>query len=134
MSALSNDPTRCEVINLGWASSGHGPFLIRQEGHAPGGEGFQSQHYILQKDGRWLLNLKYGMLSEQEQENALFHHLPEVMSLLDRICSLPVQADARLPANCNPSEILASFERCTHRILKGMRSGTVSPLHSQTSS
>jgi hypothetical protein len=130
MSAISNDPARCEVMNIGWAHGGHGPYLVRQEGYEPGSSTFKIQRFILQKDGRWLLNLAFVMLSEAEQEAQLFHSLTEVLLLFDEIASQPVRADASLPAGANADEILAHFERCTHRILRGMRSCSATALKS----
>ena len=116
MSALSNDAARCEVMNLAWGSNGHGPYLVRQEGYAPGSSTFKMQRFILQKDGRWLLNLAFVMLPEAEQEAQLFHSLTEVIQLLDAIASQPVKAEAMLPADANEAQIMEHFERCTHRI------------------
>lgn len=128
MAALSNDPARCEVMNLGWAHGGHGPYLVRQEGYEPGSSTFKPQRFILQKDGRWLLNLTFVMLPEAEQEAQLFHSLTEVLKLLDELSSMPVRASADLPASASAEEILAHFEQCTHRILRGMRSCSTAPL------
>ena len=128
MAALSNDPARCEVMNLAWSPNGHGPYLVRQEGYEPGSSTFKAQRFILQKDGRWLLNLAFVMLPEAEQEAQLFHHLSDVLILLDRLAAQPVQADATLPAGTSPDEIFAHFEQCTHRILRGMRSCAVETL------
>ncbi len=121
MAALCNDAERCGVMNLGWASGGHGPYLLRQEGDVPGGTDFSPQRFILQKDGRWLLNLAFVMLPEAEQEAQLFHSLGELSGLIDRLGVKPVIADATLPEGADPEEILRHFESCTHRILRGMR-------------
>lgn len=128
MAALSNDPARCEVMNLGWGTGGHGPYLVRQEGYELGSSTFKMQRFILQKDGRWLLNLAFVMLPEAEQEAQLFHSLTEVLKLLDELGSKPVRASTDLPAGANAEEILAHFEQCTHRILRGMRSCSTMPL------
>jgi hypothetical protein len=127
MSALSNDPARCEVMNLGWGPQGHGPYLVRQEGYAPGSVDFRAQRFILQKDGRWLINLAFVMLPEAEQEAQLFHHLTDVLVFLDALSDKPVMADDKLPKGTSAEEIMAQFEQCTHRILRGMRSCTVTP-------
>ncbi len=128
MAALSNDPARCEVMNLAWGAGEHGPYLVRQEGYEPGSSTFKMQRFILQKDGRWLLNLAFVMLPEAEQEAQLFHSLTEVLQLLDGLSSKPANASAALPAGANADEILAHFEQCTHRILRGMRSCSTAPL------
>jgi len=128
MPALSNDPARCEVMNLAWGSNGHGPYLVRQEGYEPASSSFKMQRFILQKDGRWLLNLAFVMLPEAEQEEQLFHSLSEVLQLLDSLSLTPVNASAVLPVGASADEILTHFEQCTHRILRGMRSCSTTPL------
>ncbi len=128
MPALSNDPARCEVMNLAWGTNGHGPYLVRQEGYEPGSSTFKMQRFILQKDGRWLLNLAFVMLPEAEQEAQLFHSLTEVLQMFESLSSRPVSAHAHLPAGANADEILAHFEQCTHRILRGMRTCSTVPL------
>ena len=128
MAALSNDPARCEVMNLGWGPQGHGPYLVRQEGFVPGGTDFRLQRFILQKDGRWLINLAFVMLTEAEQEAQLFHDLNDVLRFLDDLSAKPLKADGKLSPEANPEEILARFEQCTRRILRGMRNCTVAPL------
>ncbi|MBE7497953.1 MAG: hypothetical protein HS117_23670 [Verrucomicrobiaceae bacterium] len=128
MPALSNDPARCEVMNLAWGPKGHGPYLVRQEGYAPGSSTFKMQRFILQKDCRWLLNLAFVMLPEAEQEEQLFHSLTEVLQMFESLSSKPVIAHAHLPAGANADEILAHFEQCTHRILRGMRTCSTVPL------
>ena len=127
MAALSNDPARCEVMNLAWGPGGHGPYLVRQEGYEPGSSTFKSQRFILQKDGRWLLNLAFVMLPEAEQEKQLFHHLTDVLLFLDGLSDKPVHADAKLPPGTNAEEIMTHFEQCARRILRGMRTCTVTP-------
>jgi hypothetical protein len=127
MAALSNDPARCEVMNLGYGPQGHGPYLVRQEGYEPGSSTFKPQRFVLQKDGRWLLNLAFVMLPEPEQEKQLFHSLTDVLLFLDGLSDKPVQADGKLPPGTNPDEIMAHFEQCARRILRGMRTCTVTP-------
>ncbi len=128
MPALSNDASRCEIMNLAFSQQGHGPYLIRQEGYPPGSNDFKPQRYLLQKDGRWLLNLAFVLLPEAEQETQLFHSLKEVLTLLDQLAAQPVRADSTLPQDTTPEEVMAQFERCTHRILRGLRSCTPQPL------
>ena len=128
MAALSNDPARCEVMNLAWGPNGHGPYLVRQEGYEPGSSTFKMQRFILQKDGRWLLNLAFVMLPEAEQEKQLFHSLTEVARIVDTMAATPARVDAHRPGDVSEAEILRHFEQCTHRILRGMRSCDVSPL------
>jgi len=128
MPALCNDAARCEVMNLAWAPGGHGPYLVRQEGYPPGSTDFRPQRFLLQKDGRWLLNLAFVMLPEAEQEAQLFHSLKDVLVLLDQIAGQPARADATLPPGTSADEVMAHFENCTHRILRGMKTCSTMPL------
>jgi hypothetical protein len=127
MSALSNDPSRSEVINLGWGPSGHGPYLVRQEGYLPGSTHFNRQYFVLQKSGLWLINLAFVMLPEAEQEKQLFSTLSEVMSFFEDISTQPVSADDKIPDGSTANEIISHFESCTNRILRGIREGSVVP-------
>jgi hypothetical protein len=128
MPALANDSARCEVMNLGWGAQGHGPYLVRQEGHVPGGSDLRPQRFILQKDDRWLLNLAFVLMPETEQEQQLFHTLTEVLLFLDELSGRPVRVDAALPPGIDEAEILAQFEACTRRLLRGLRDCEVRPL------
>ena len=130
MAALSNDLSRCEVLNLGWGPQGHGPYLVRQQGHAPGSTSLRARHFILQRDGCWLLNLAFAALPEAEQERQLFHDLAELSRFLDALTGTPVRADESLPEGKSYEELLNEFEHCTHRILNGMKSCTTVTLPS----
>jgi hypothetical protein len=125
MASLCNDPARCEVMNLGWGPHGHGPYLVRQHGYPPGSTDMRVQPFILQRDGRWLLNLVFATLPEQEQEAQLFHDLANLSSFLDQQASQPMLADDTLPAGMSFDEMQRRFENCTHRILRGMKSCAV---------
>ncbi len=127
MPALCNDPARCEVMNLGYGPRGHGPYLVRQEGYVPGSTTFQPDMFILLKDGRWLLNLAFVMLPEAGQEHHLFHSLTEVVQFFEDLSVKPVLADATMPAGASAAEIMAHFEQCANHILRGMRTGSVTP-------
>lgn len=128
MAALTNDSERCEVLNLGWGAHGHGPYLVRQMGYVPGGTDFRPQPFILQRDGRWLLNLLFAALPEHEQEAQLFHDLAELSSFIDTVAASEVRAEVTLPPGMGVAELMHQFENCTHRILRGMRSCAATPL------
>jgi hypothetical protein len=124
MAVLTNDPARCEIMNLGWAPGGHGPYLVRQVGYPPGSRDMRPQPFILQRDGRWLLNLSFAALDETEQEKQLFHDLGALSTFLDALSSHAVVADATLPQGASHDDLLHRFETCTHRILQGMKNCT----------
>lgn len=125
MSGLSNDPARCELMNLGYEAQGHGPYLIRQEGYVPGSGDMKMRHYILQRDGRWLLNFAFVMLPEAAQEEQLFHSINEASAFLDQLSAKPVRVDAQMPEGSGPEEIMVHFKQCARHILRGMRNSTV---------
>ncbi len=125
MAAIGNDPPHCEVLDLAWGVHGHGPYLVRQAGYLPGSLDLTTQQFVLQKSGVWLINFAFVMLPEAEQEAQLFHSLAEVSEFLDQLCARPVCVDDSLPEGSRVSEILAHFECCTRRILRGMRSCSV---------
>lgn len=125
MPALSNDPARCEVLNLGYGPGGHGPWLVRQEGYPPESVTLRRDYYILQRDGTWLLNLAYVMLPEPEQEKQLFHSMSEISRFLEHLAAQPLSCAGSIPAGHTAAEILEHFEQCTHRILQGMKEGQV---------
>ena len=115
-------------MDFGWGPNGHGPYLVRQEGYAPGSTQFDRRYFILQRDGHWLVNLAFVMLPEEEQERQLLHSLSEVLLCFEDICTKPVLADDKLPAGFSDREIMTRFENCTNRILRGMRGGKVMPV------
>lgn len=127
MSALSNDPALCDVIDLCWEAGGHGPYLVRQEGYVPGSTHFRQQHFVLQKSGLWLINLAFVMLPEAEQEKQLFRSLSELISCFEAISAKPARADDKIPNGLSGDEIMSHFESCTNRILRGIRDGRVVP-------
>lgn len=123
MAAVANDRARFEVLNLGWASSGHGPYLVRQRGYAPGDPQMQDGNFVLLKKGNWVLNLLFALLPEKEQEEHLFHSLAELGIFLDAQTARPVVVDNQLPAGMEAAELIQRFETCTNRILRGLRTG-----------
>ena len=125
MPALTNDPARCEVLNLGYGPGGHGPWLVRQEGYPPDSVTLRPDYYILQRDGSWMINLAFGMLPESAQEQQLFHSMTEVGRFLGELANRPLICHSELPKGHDAADILAHFEQCTHHILKGMRRGIV---------
>ncbi len=121
MAVIANDRARFEVLNLGWAPSGHGPYLVRQRGYAPGDPRMQDGNFVLLRNGKWVLNLLFALLPEKEQEDHLFHSLAELSIFLDAQTARPVVVEFQLPAGVEAAELIQRFETCTHRILRGLR-------------
>lgn len=120
MPAISNDYTRCEMLNLGSAPGGRGPFAIRQEGSAPGSMTLQQERFLLRHDGVWVMNLCVLGLPEKEQEKFLYATSTDVMQALEKLTGDPV-VDDKLPEGKSKAELMAEIENTASRILSGLR-------------
>src|SRR5262245_31678854 len=120
MPAISNDYHRCEMLNLGTAPGGRGPFVIRQEGSAPGSMTMRQEIFLLRRDGVWVINLVALSLSEKEQEQFLYETSVEVLKTLD---GLPRDSavDDKLPEGASREQLMAGIETTASRILGGLR-------------
>lgn len=67
MRALNNSTGDVEIVNLGYAENGKGPYFVRQDGYPPQTNNFKAERFILLSDGTWMLNLKFMALPEAEQ-------------------------------------------------------------------
>ena len=80
MRILTNDYKDCELLNLGTNKSGHGPYVIRQDGVPPGSLSSQEDRFLLRKDGTWVLNITAFTLPERSKSSSLFFKmLPNCM-------------------------------------------------------
>ncbi len=120
MPAITNDYTRCEMLNLASASNGRGPFAIRQTGSAPGSMTLKQDPFLLRDDGVWVFNLTVLALPEQEQQRFLYQSAADVMAALDRLKGDPVVED-KLPEGVTRAELLAGAENTASRILSGLK-------------
>ena len=82
MPVISNDYRRCEMLNLGSAPGGRGPFVIRQLGFPPGSMNLKEDAFWLRNDGVWILNLCVFVLSEEKQKQFIYPTSAEVMKAL----------------------------------------------------
>ena len=121
MPTISNNHSRCEMLNLGSGPGGRGPFAIRQEGSAPGSMTMKQDLFLLRNDGVWVLNLTVFSLSEADQQRFLYATAVEVMQALEALTGDPVVED-KLPAGMSRSELLAGAENTASRIISGLRS------------
>jgi hypothetical protein len=109
MSALANDYTRCELINLGYDSDGRGPYVIRQEGYPPNSMVFEVDRYYLRRDGTWLINLAVFALPEKEKEDFVYETVEAVIVLLEGLTGEPA-VEYRLPEGKSIAELRAAAE------------------------
>jgi len=127
MPAISNDYLRCEMLNLGSAPGGRGPFVIRQEGSAPGSMTLKQDIFFLRKDGVWVLNLTVFALPEKEQQEFMYDTTVNVMKALESLSGDP-EVDDNLPAGTSRAELLAAAENMASKLLSGIRNAKASPL------
>lgn len=126
MPTISNDYSRCEMMNLASAPNGRGPFVIRQEGSPPGSMSMKQDPFLLRNDGVWVLNLIVFSLPEQEQQRYIYQTSADVMKALDSLQGDPV-VDARLPEGVSQAELLAGVENTASRLLGGLKNAK--PVH-----
>jgi hypothetical protein len=127
MPAVSNDYTRCEMLNLGSAPGGRGPFAIRQEGSAPGSMTLVQERFLLRHDGVWVLNLTVLSLPEKEQEKFLYATSTDVMKALENLTGDPV-VDDKLPEGKSKAQVMAEIETTASRLMSGLRNAKPSAI------
>lgn len=121
MKALRNSPQDVEIVNLGYAENGRGPYFIRQDGYPPHTTNYQDERFILLRDGSWMLNIKFLALPEPEQEKHLLSSIREIYDRLQGIAGTPVVADTRLPLDKTSDQILKEIESTAGRIRSRLR-------------
>lgn len=122
MPTLSNFVDQCDLLNLGSAPGGRGPYILRQIGSAPGSTTLQQDPFFLRKDGVWVLNLSVFCLPEKEvQENFFFRDIPELFGAIDDLAGKPLVADDKLPADKSKEEILASLRTVASNLIARIR-------------
>lgn len=109
MATLTNNYQNCELLNLKYGSGGRGPFIVRQEGTPPNSVTFQSERFLLRKDGVWVINLAVFPLSEKDKEQFLFESSAEAMQLLAELRGDPI-VEAALPAGTSVEQLKAAAQ------------------------
>ncbi|MEI6541863.1 MAG: hypothetical protein WCO86_20405, partial [Planctomycetota bacterium] len=122
MPTLTNFADQCELVNLGIAPAGKGPYAFRQSGNAPGDMTLQQENYFLRKDGVWVLNLVVFTLPEKEiGEHYLFRDIPELFSVIETLSAKPLVVEDKLPANNSRSEMLATLQSTASNLISRIR-------------
>jgi hypothetical protein len=109
MATLTNNFRHCELLNLGYGPRGRGPFVVRQDGSAPGSMTLRQDRFLLRKDGTWVLNLAVFVLSEKEKEDFLYATSADIVKLLDELTGPPVVEEG-LPPDKSVGELTAAAE------------------------
>jgi hypothetical protein len=103
------------------AVPGHGPFIISQEGSAPGDLKFRSYEFLLTKQNTWLPLFAFVKLPVDERRAlCLYAGIPEIMAQLEELMGPPV-LDARHVAEAlnislpDEAEILQALDEARGR-------------------
>jgi hypothetical protein len=121
MRTLTNDYNDCELLNLGYNPNGHGPYVVRQDGAAPGSLRTQEDRFYLRKDGTWVLNVTALTLPEKEQEQFIFQNAAELYATVEDLGGgKPVVEDA-LPPGKNRAELEAAIETTISKVCSRIR-------------
>jgi hypothetical protein len=116
MRILTNDCKDCVLLNLGTNKSGHGPYVIRQDGVPPGSSSSEEERFLLRKDGTWVLNITAFTLPEKEQEQQfIFQNAAELYATVQELGGDPV-AEAALPPGKSRAELNAAIETTISRV------------------
>ena len=127
MATISNDHTRCQMLNLASAPGGRGPFVIRQEGAPPDSTSLQQDPFLLRDDGVWVLNLIVFSLKEEEQKRFYYPTSVDVLKALENLHG-DVKVETKMPEGVSKAELLAAAETTASRLLRGLKNAKPVPL------
>lgn len=131
MPVLNNFADSCQLLNLGYAAGGRGPYALRQTGYPPGSMNLQQDNFLLRKDGTWVLNLTAFTLPDKDlQEKFLFNDVPEVMKMIDELSTKPLQVEDKLPADKSRAEILVAIQSAASNLIARIRDAQASRVQS----
>lgn len=109
MPTLSNSYHQVQLLNLGYAPGGRGPFIVRQEASPPGSMTMEQVRFLLRKDGTWVHNLAVFALSEKEKEQFLYSTSGEAVAMLNGLVGDPV-VDTSLPEGTSVEQLKAAAQ------------------------
>jgi hypothetical protein len=116
MAAISHSVNQFKLLNLGYLRGGKGPYVIRQDGHAPGSITMEQHRFYLLDDGSWMLNYAFFLLPEEEQQQHLFGSLQEVFAAIDELAGKKVVVNDKLPEGATKEKIMASMRDIGNRL------------------
>jgi len=116
MSTISHAVDRFKLLNLGYLRGGKGPYVIRQDGYAPGSMTMEEHRFYLLEDGSWMLNYAFFLLPAEEQEKHLFGSLNEVFKAIDDLAGKKVVVHDKLPDGATKEQILAGMRDAGNRL------------------
>ena len=66
MKILTNNVADCQLLNLETGQNRRGPYVLRQDGVAPGSMHVKTHRFLLRRDGTWVNSLAVYVLPEAE--------------------------------------------------------------------
>jgi hypothetical protein len=127
MPVLTNFADHCDLLNLGFAPGGKGPYAVRQTGAAPGSMTLQQDSFLLRKDGAWVINLTVFSLPEKEiRDQFLFGDVSELITMLDGLSGKPLVVEDKIPADKSREEILAALKTAAAGLISRIRDAQAS--------
>ena len=76
----------------------------------------ENHRYILMEDGSWMLNYAFYLLSEEEQEKALFGSISRVFDAIDDLAGKDLVVHSDLPEGATKQSVLAAMRDAGHRL------------------
>jgi hypothetical protein len=127
--ALTNDAKDCKLIKLD-SKDPKSPYVIMQEGYAPGDATCRMRLFYLQRDGFWIDEIARSTVPDREAGDVVFANSAEAMQVLAGLLgkplvrALPVSKAAteaylaRMKSIASPKEALREF-LARYRAAKG---------------
>ena len=87
--ALTNDHRDCRLIKLD-PKDPSSPFVIAQEGYAPGDLNSRMRVFFLQRDGQWIDEIARSTRPDSEIGDILFASSTEAVKMLSSLVGVPL--------------------------------------------
>lgn len=107
MSTLQNDFARFTIVNLEPDAPSRGPFLVAQNGSAPGDPRVRSKIHLLARDGTWVDMAVIFTNPAAMAGDLLFDTATEMVAVIEKLTGPAVVR----PIEINAEEGLAEIER-----------------------
>ena len=107
MSALQNDFARFTIVNLEPDSPSRGPFIVAQNGSAPGDPRVQNKIHLLARDGTWIDMAVLFTNPVSVADDLLFDTVAEMVGVIEGLNGPAVVR----PIAISAEEGLAGIER-----------------------
>jgi hypothetical protein len=123
--ALTNDYRDCQLLKLD-ANDPNSPFVVVQEGYAPGDQSGRMRMFYLQRDGFWIDEIARSTRPDSELDDVVFGSSLEVTELLSGLIGRPLirqlpVTDADIQAYLTRVKSISSPEAAFREVLARYR-------------